>query len=1781
MSKNVCQYWVEGEPIQCSYWSNETQLCVYEPEEGSEDTSIPSKYPKCNRIGTSASCNKYTGGLLTVPRCILPDPDRHVGQRFVEGGSKWLIEQINGYNGGACDGAGTTTTCSGYSPYHMAFSSIQPDLYPYAADLDGFSTVPSGLEFRLPLYYDVAYSRAQLSRCRWWTGEAEPFTIDSTTGRINNLPHKCANTSDEKIQEYWTNHTYDKDLGMWKAPCNGAKPECPGYTGVCWEYCVDEKMKQGDKVLAEQVLELRYYLYKENWNADKYKSSFSNPDIQAWTGTVHQKIDDLLQPYEIQWLIDAWHVYFTDFEYFHTDRKKTPLTAGTQSNNYDGLYPDLVKELKDIPLKPIIRNKFEVLDLPDGKFNVFESCDISHDEVIIMGDTFWYSSTAYAINLSDPELSFLPKAELLQYASVFEMDRSWVSSNGKFEQFYSKLSASLEFILKAMPEKMPLSDISGAGMFYIKAHTFWGDNDIIVFDKGSGTWEYDHIHFKKLFVSGIIGQTSFELNGEGTTDYLPSYQDDFMAYSNNNGTITFTFFPMISSKLGDTSHLAYIYNDAVRCRLPANPAISSTNDTYVVCYKLYKIKFATNLNLTIPNGELRVLGNSGYILVTITDVNKSLSNAIKPWEIEGKMYLYYSEDDYIEMVAHEKATDRLEVNQFIICPKDITKFKQVCKDTYLKIENIYLYEKHSFGQVPEFEYFGYEVVGDDYVGEDDSLIYHDAVPSLIGVDNMFILTKFGYDPLIISAVVKGMTGLIKGQIKTKMITWVRQPYCRDVEIYYKWEASYKKYTLLPEFECYGKPDKRYHLDENGKPLSITNAYIPPCGDHDLSFFSGKGAMWYPYGDCDPYDRYQITGNLTEWDISIMDPFLAGVDPPHGQWDIRMMGPATYFGETCGTHATLRNCLCDWSFCNEEKIGKNRFAGYARYRGGMDILSKERALRSDGSLPKFGNVYRDFLRSYRSIDNIDYYVYEEATSQFSSKHKWVPANEFYTSSDLSIKTSDYLYLTYSSSDYYNDDSFFINPFGLYLANNTIEGITIKEKMHAGSEGLYRFRFEDVFNTHNSIAGIYYPFPRFPSFKMVGGVPVPVIAWYTYKDFPAGGSDESIQWVWQERWGDLDRGVIVNDHTFEYEYLGGHLILSDASTIDGYIDSNYTDDNGSIKGRHLFLNIDYPDYRYDYEKVEHRLVCDEGDSIITILPPESSEPGIFETNYWTIKLNNGPQRYFDATGAWVDGDNETKILYDTCTQSPWVTDVTLFDTGYNSIDPIEERTLVDYDEFGDEIKTYYQRGLNISIDSYKMNLLPSSVVFLSFDNYEVRFVDYPSCTSEDNPYHALETGEWIPNLNGGSYDIQYCENFVGVGTVVDLDFRFISKDGGDQDRCISAISIDFKYGSVEVEGGTPDIEGLDYLGYLYHLPGVAIYKSLDGDSWTQIYNLDSMYLSTPSDLFAGKTCLYDIDVSPTEYLNGYGYLRISFRISPTEEEVVSCDASKYFGIAGITNILGIECIRLYFGDLIEATEDITTHERMYNISYGNHGDIAPHGNNSTGSLLYYTPADRSTVYQSDSAVGMVGMPDSAGALKSMNKIRGRIMKECHVDKESVGGTSIYGWEAEQQKIHDAIAVDEGTVSFSLQSFIHPSIESQLNEVGVSVPSWSCTFSNSIVRPLSPITPRSSYSPCGHVFDQDISGVHREFACAKFGSIFGRWTKDVFEYVFRSACTGYTSGGTIDAITAYTHGVGAVLVDPFSFLTPNAYTTSVIGGFGGYDSTQGGDVKLVFPYGVSNLY
>jgi len=1811
VSGNTCIYWVK-EPGVCGNWDPSIPAC-------SDETAT--YYPYCNFIGTLSDCSKYDGSG-TKFMCVRPDPsrtlpNRKTGQAWVkvpttaEGSTTEDVEDIENagnfdaiqaYNDGECDGkgfgvyttpSGQTRICDGYVPYGLDFGPIVPTKDEHIDEYE-FTSV-SGFSSRLPLNYEIYNKKALLSRCYWWKGAPNDFApLVVSSGIVVTIPtvsgsFKCQYPNDSDEIKKHKKFKYDsEDLHAYLPPCNGAVSSCPYYTGVCWEYCIDEKLRSGDKVSAQQILELRYYLRRNKWTKDSYKKAFKEPELYAWKGKIDY-IDDnqILSVNEVKYKIPAIKVSLDDSDDFKDFKVKTEdcvLTTGTPNvDDHKKHYPSLVKSIHNYPTAPIIRSIFtkipgieittnsegagEETATSSGSQTVFETADFNHKHILLVGDVFYYSTNTYALNLMDKDIDIPSdiKSFLDDYDSMEDAKQNLVDT---YDDLYFKLDCYLDYLIEYYPDHLIKSSMSGEeGMFYIKALSFWGDNTIVVLDKGSGRWEFDKINIKKIFCGGVIGQTSFSIIGEGGTTYLPAYERDFGAYINNNGEIKFSFFPL--SRYGQ---LAGMYMDGVCKKLPSllNPP---SYNTYELTYRLVKKKVAENL--VIEAKDMTVIGNAGYILIEIPDDDNELHDCIKPWKIEGYFRLKYpsnnetdaqrrsntpTQDEYVDMEVVTQDSSLMPSNQCLIKPTDIKKFRSVCKDVTLEIEKVYQYDRVTVKSENDIDG---EVVKESFISGDDKVQYR-VLLDLEVSGNSATLKGFGYDSLTAAALIKGASGHIVGQVKSKLITWIRQPYCRDVEIYYSWDAYYKHYTLLPEYWCYGNTGVRHALD------TVSQSFTPPCGDHNLSFFSEIGPMWYPYNDCDNYARYNVVTQLTEYDTQIMELFPK--DPsgtPHGSFDMRMLGPADNFGVTSDSHASIWACHCDWSYENYQKITENIFNGYARYRGGISAYDLYMLTRFGGRAPKFGNVYRDYLKSYRSMDNVQYYYLLQ--DNYIVLRKWVPMYEGFTSSDLGKQVSDHPYLLYCSNDYVDDRHYFFDSMGLLLAED-IEGVDIGEKIiEADSEAdeevddgnvekYARYRFEDVFNTHSTTVGIQYPYARHPQFKLVGQLSTPIISWYTYKDPPAGiNGSKSIQWAWQEPFYELKR--YKNDFDFnECENSEGCCGVP-------FNDDNIQDNNQStITTRHMFLDVNYPPYIYDYKLGENRLVVDEGDYTLHVIPPvfnQASSSGTVDKFFWVQLVDQyggaGPYRAFDIDGQWDPADsknvgplggssNEYYDLYKTCTTCSsttncWVTDVDIFGPGYTdkSISKAEEehRFIETYDGTSSTAKkTYYQRGLSVDIDKGNFNHIRTKEKVLTLgDNTELSFSMIPVRSSSN--FEDIEPDHYYPFADQ-NIDV----TFSGAGTYITAKVKLqITEEDVSTTGIFSRVECEYDF---KKEGDDTSSSGTYYC-----IPAVSI--SLDGaDKYTCVKPL----IPTTNQESGSKKCSYRLNNSSIDLYNtkldrsAMSEFPINmecviiFKL-PTIEDLKETlkkditDAS--INITSNHIMLTIKSIGLFTEDFIEAVEPIKVKERKYYISCGKHGDFPPHGRNDTGSLLYPDFDDLSSIYQQDTINGVLGMPDSDGEAVTMNKVRGRILKECRPDKENITRGNIYTWEQEQKKIHDEIAFS-GDTSFTLTSVEPPGLSQQLREIGANFPSWTCEFINTLVRPLIPIQRRNPYSPCGHLIIWDFRTLRRQI-CAP-----GRHFRDRFNYAYKHVCGIEYTSPEIDALTAYYGGLFyRAIIDPMSFVAP----------------------------------
>jgi hypothetical protein len=1774
-TKNVCQYWREDEPKVCGHWDSTINRCtkveVTTNAEGDEVLIYPSRYPYCNLLGTASQCSYYDGNG-TEARCILPDPFRHVCNRYT--GQKWVymrspaqydgtgdmlqaadwsFDDITGYNDGGCDGAGTDMECSGYSPYHMGFGIIQPEGLPsnwlefLENPWEGYKTVDD-LGYRLPILYVVLNVRAKLSRCHWWAGDIEEFSIDEDIGYVNPTNFLCT-CNDDNTTRFGEAH-FDSS-GRFIPPCNGAHDECPHYTGICWQHCIVDKMQTGDKILAEQILELRYYSKRETWTLDDYNELFTHPKIFSWTGPngIHYAFTDAGILDVDNTLIDSMEVYQEDFSTFNVEYKKVPLSEGTPSQDGNMRFPTLVGSIKSPYLKPIIRNSFDK-DIYGN--NLFEVTGLHDSSVLIYGDTFWYGSRTYAINLRDDDISKLIPSEIFEFEDMHEIEMT-LSTEGEeyFNEFYDQLDYIFTNIITYLPDKVFISEFGdNSSAFYIDFLANFGDNLVLVFNKGSGRWEFDKMSFVKGLCGGVIKQHSFSIvsTDNKPADRLPWYERNFYSLQNENGAIDFEFQSFVPSIMVSGSAVDHVYNDHFTDVIANNPLAAASYTTYHQSYRIFRVTVYENVIIT--KEHMKFLGSSGYVVVNVPDPDKKLSNVHRLWESSNGFYLLVTDvsgnSKRIKMEVYEQGTSRLEVNQIVLKPENMNDFSQAC-DAAIHTNKIYVYQKRSFGETPDEE--EYEDITEEDFGSGANLVYWGNYQVLDYNEDtdLFTVSKFNSEPMFISVVYKGANGRIKGVTRTKLLVWIKQPFCRDVEIYYKWAASYTKWLLKPTFNCL--ISKMDYIREERK----TKTFAPPCGDHDLKVIAEPAPMWYPYNACPPYDRYEIITQFTEWDVSIIEQFdIYSDDPEHGAFDMRMMGPFNSYAYTCDNHARLRNCNCDWSYCNDikEVVDGNVFVGYGRYRGGLSGEAIGECTFNGGEMPKFGNVHRDFLRSYRSMDNVFYYALE-GFMNFVREYKWMPMYEMYSKCDLTASIDYYPYNLYTR-DY---TSPFVNQISLLLFNSSIENVDINEQLDED----HRFRFEDVFEVAYSTATLVYPYPR--NVYYVGESQKPLISWYRFKEY-VYDAGKSIQWAWQEDWEDLVR-FNLSDSDFMYNED------EDDTGIEDVYNLPYSFEGGVVNGQHMFLNIEYPEYQYDAYLKEHRLVCEEGEHTIKIVPCLPNKDGKV---YFLLLLDNGPFRIFDLSGDWVTVDPGVEFgsgydsnvinyinLYDSCDTEDWIEEVTLYDESTPITTSEEaskeaarddERVVETYDSSGLEVETFYQRGLNVSINASQFDKLPYKETLFNNGSADVAISPVP--TNDDSPYSSLEEDEFVAMLNN-VFNVEYEESVNSFS--ITIDFEPNSSDECLK-RVISKARICFVVGSEAPTGATADLSDDAWNGTLYHIPAVSVYKGNSLTSFSQIHNTENMTLYSKNDSKTNETNVYEMDFSYSDMSSASRYVKFVFRVKPDSDEVEASSMFEYYSEA--TNKVKLNFLDIFYVEFVEAEEPITTYERLYYVSYGSHGDFPPQGTDTSGALLYPIYGDGSTVYQYDTIYGVAGLPGTTSATTSMNKCRGRVMKECHPDKEPLPGRNVYKWESLQKKVHDDIALNTGNTVINSKGTAPPNMLPVLAKAGAYFQPWSCYFVNTILRPLASVLPRDTYSPCGHEYFHDTDTVDLD-EWEDCSGVMGRlWANDRFYYGYRNACSGGSAmWHDLDVFTVYLRSsLGVYFLNPFVFKQADAKRMAFLG-------------------------
>jgi hypothetical protein len=1320
-----CQYWQLTHT--CKFWDFDNNECAYEPPDNEEVPIYPEAKPFCDFIGTLDVCSFFTidtqedqGEDIPVEpkyRCVLPAPRTHIGNYVTS--TKWVFikkdedtgnlsivfDNITGYdtnkNGFFCisndEEGGRNYECSAYSSYVMGFGVISPD----NLKVDEFSC----FNITLPFKYKFLNIRARLSTCLWWKGNAKLFVLeqtketpyknilnigvvtqkelDSTTKKfpeievISSIKEEDEDTEDTEYTEGCTcegteeffKHTVEN------VPCNGAHDKCPNYTGVCWEYVINDLMLSGYKALAEQVLELRYYYKEANWDANYYSTIFTDKEINAWTGIQYKSYIKTTEAYIPTVSYQAYSVSL-DFTaaYFGLNYAKKTLIESTEvisDDQEDSLprgseinFPTLIKELTPLFIDPIIKNK---LIFYEGTF-IFESNKDYSCSFLLYGSQHTYYYDTLCIDINEDNINELPSSikELFNFADTNELYVSKTVIEGasdscyplnNFSNFQEDLELDIAFLRKYVKKDLYSNDLETDDKgFIFTIDAKYGKHTFLVLTKynidGNIYWGFNKLEVGLIYIGAFITQTGcyIEKKKDGIVDRLYDYRKAFFGQKTS---ITLYLQPFID-KLLNISPIAgkYMYNNYKHSDLLTNTLYSG--------YKSYYFKASFIIEYT----GLVTLGPSTYVLVTIDE--DLASDSLLITSIYKEIFIndsgdalhlrYDSGTSCIMQVVKKSLKDGLNDNQFIIKPKDPKQFRSICKGTTLHIKEIGFYVKISASEENLPEKPGWQIVAVPFEG---SVL----APPDIKFNGNYIKVTNIRSTLNLTVPLLGVLGRTINMVGIKVVVWIKQPMVPDIEMQYKWTANFGLYKNHPVCVCCGP---YFSTMYNTNLLS----YYPECGDHEV--FSTHGKMWYPYTQCATYSTYNMISNQIFGDVYTIKEIYQHVGDPatkeNGHWNMRMEGPpenSFFTGVYC---CSICTCACQCETFNIKKLEGSSayFSGFARFRGDSGLSTLAAWYATGGGLPKFGNVLRPQLKSYRATDYVQYlYLNYKGIYNYATTWAWLPSMMTFSDVDY-IKNIDQLYEDFRA----DKEVGLVNGLGTLLFKN-IDNVSLNEVVDTD-----RYRFEEVFDTFRSIVNIAYP----RSVKNMDGKNIPLPQ---YKTLFKNGNATPIQWAWREVYKDIVRGVEKDEN------------------------SKVTVNKDSII--HLVV-FDKPKYKFDKLNREHRLICDEGTHTIKFKAPtfEASTGEYTEGSWPSLSLDESLERCFDWSGnldpeeAELAEGEQSKCPgssldegYPALTVAPWH-NMGLFDKEYVTT-PDEAKALGRYIELNSELFgsswSVYNRGILI--------------------------------------------------------------------------------------------------------------------------------------------------------------------------------------------------------------------------------------------------------------------------------------------------------------------------------------------------------------------------------------------------------------------------------------------------------------------------------------------------------
>lgn len=1205
--------------------------------------------------------------------------------------------------------------CKHYRPQQMGFGAIQP--HPFHGSIvagrpfdPSKNTIPDTIEGvydksnadplaildkRLPFVFQIYNARAMYQKCSHWKSIKPSFFTMSSESDVSlqsialddGVYCECSDSACDPYRTEMTVWPAGVPWITWEVTakyggviCNGAKPECPCYTGR-WIYCTDNNMREGMRVTADQILELRFWT--SNWTSQEEYDSYymSKPgrtfdgysDVSTssiYTFTHWQKLDvndpnnSVMMGYKHSMCMPApMHMReFIPSMYVSKNRviyPKINSNTGTSSSSQVA-FPTLVRELESIDLyTPDISVMYPYYTIDPWEIEICQQEDMAdfciHDSSL-MSDPY---ISVIGCTAPDCELYVINKTLIGKDKAVIKA-YAYIDKYIKVNQivdidirhdFNDKISKLLSYA-ESQLEGFTYSTTDDKGLFVVenvKLKTN-SSNELCVICKYNSS-PFPEYTFRKLKVQSVywgalITQSSM------THTHFSTGSNAYPKHVEPGATIEGS----VSSTRGSVSKIFPIYHHYHR-------ALFGEKLYYGYCINEYEIE-----DLDIEHWSQ--IGSTGYIWAEIDNIEISY---LLEFEIVDA-YLQLRDDNEGDKKktkvnlcgedASQKGGVKIPLSKVSIPRRSIPPnaiLLKASKPMGFFNDDWKLYIKYKYRALETKKVNPIWPQGMDV--EFGSVFFR---PSPYKVEyapgqNVFFIRNAASPitkaTLAVMAFVVDDKGRVQTAAATKMLIQGYNQGNKNIEIEYIYAATSQSYKLVPEqgFATSRGAPQAIGVEKGGGNGHYMRAY---CGDHQCDTNNCIGPMWYPFENCTKfafYDFYTPAAQcylyINEGEAEVKKMGLAawryGVAPEYSCW-------VTEGGNWAAT------CGASWFYYySRADMSGMRFVGTVKAKATWGDLSSFEEMGWEP--PPFGAANRSYIDRYVSKDFFSFISFAGILPKSDSSYMPV----VFTPEDLVVNLDCF------SGDQFTGGA--INYFSM-LSNYTAG--------FAGeSVSTNRYRFSDI------ILPILHDGCTYPTPSVQIGENYYVIRY--------GFKHEDHVWAWPEYWKPLERNI------------------------------------ESSNGRFNFLNLVLPSYYIDYAKMEHRFVTDEGIHTIVFTPPKGGDDNSGGMKvYPSICLGGEYPRYFDINYsnyestnnvAWKDesstgevGSSDGKNIYEAANNGvgslsgniKWLHSYdTLFDDNSKGT-PIEDNMFYLGQDENTKINSfgYYNRGLIANIPVSRLKFLP---------------------------------------------------------------------------------------------------------------------------------------------------------------------------------------------------------------------------------------------------------------------------------------------------------------------------------------------------------------------------------------------------------------------------------------------------------------------------------------------